>query len=161
MKQTLLTWWQGRLPRERQMLLVLGALVSVMLVWLIVLQPLANAVESGRKRHGSLVIALQDVKLAAADVIRATSTKPTPADGRMVRDVVIASAASSGLDFASTQPLDGGGVTVSIAAVKPTFLLGWLAKMQQSAGVVAGSVTMQKNDDATVSAQISFPGGAS
>jgi len=75
-----------------------------------------------------------------------------------VRDIVAAAANAAGLEFTSTQP-EEGGVLVSIAAVKPTFLFGWIAGLERNEGIVADRVLVQRNDDSTVSAQIGFSDG--
>lgn len=156
--RTLLTWWQGREPRERQLLLVLGVLFGLMLFWLAVLRPLAAFREDAAGRHAQLAATIPSVR-AAATAITAAGQAPARSDGRMVRDIVAASASAAGLEFTSTQPEDGGGVLVSIAAVKPTFLFAWIASLEEAEHVRTDRVLVQRNDDSTVSAQIGFAGG--
>jgi len=152
--QTALTWWNGRDAREQRLLAVLGLLVLAMLVWLAVLRPLAAFRGSAAERHDRIAAQMPSVRAAAAG-IAAEGRGGARKDGRAVRDVVAASASAAGLEFTSTQPEDGGGVRVGIAAVRPTFLFGWIAGLETE-GVVADRVLVQRNDDSTVSAEIGF-----
>lgn len=154
--QTALTWWNGRDAREQRLLGVLG-IVLVMLFWLVILRPLAAFRESAAERHDRIAAQMPSARAAAAG-IAAEGADPAGKDGRAVRDIVAASASAAGLEFTSTQPEDGGGVRVGIAAVRPTFLFGWIAGLEKE-GVVADRVLVQRNDDSTVSADIGFSGG--
>ncbi len=156
--QTALTWWNGRDAREQRLLAVLGIIVLLMLVWLAILRPLAAFRESAAERHARVAALMPSARAAAAG-IAAEGAAPARNDGRAVRDIVAASASGAGLEFTSVQPEDGGGVLVSIAAVRPTFLFGWIAGLEEKDGVVADRVLVQRNDDSTVSAQIGFSGG--
>lgn len=158
MMQTALTWWQGRDAREQRLLAVLGVLLAAMLVWLAILRPLAAFRESAAERHARVAALMPSVRDAAIG-IAAEDGAPARGDGRAVRDIVAASANVAGLEFTSSQPEDGGGVLVSIAAVKPTFLFGWIAGLELTEGIVADRVLVQRNDDSTVSAQIGFSDG--
>lgn len=155
--QAALTWWQGRDAREQRLLAVLGVLLAAMLVWLAILRPLAAFRESAIERHARVAAMMPSVHAAAAG-IAAEDGAPARGDGRAVRDVVAAAANAAGLEFTSTQP-EEGGVLVSIAAVKPTFLFGWIAGLERNEGIVADRVLVQRNDDSTVSAQIGFSDG--
>lgn len=155
--QTALTWWRGRDVREQRLLAVLGVLLLGMLVWLAILRPLAAFRESAAERHAGLAAMMPSVRAAAAGIAAEGGASPR-SDGRAVRDIVTASANAAGLEFSAIQPEDDG-VLVSIAAVKPTFLFGWIAGLEQQDGVVADRVLVQRNDDSTVSAQIGFSDG--
>lgn len=155
--QTALTWWHGRDAREQRLLGVLAALLLAMLFWLAILRPLAAFRESAAERHDRIAAQMPSVRAAAAG-IAAEGGVPASEDGRAVRDIVAASASAAGLEFTSIQPEDGGGVRVGIAAVKPSFLFGWIAGLEKD-GVVADRVLVQRNDDSTVSAEIGFTDG--
>lgn len=152
-------WWRGRAEREQRLLLLLGAIAAAMLVWLAA-RGLADFVESSARRHASAVERHAAVSAAAAELARVDAAPPRLPDGERVADVVAASAAAQGLAFAATQPVAGGGVSVTIAAVRPLFLFGWLAALERDAGVIVGSTVITRNTDATVSAEIVFPGAA-
>ena len=150
MMQTLFTWWRERSQREQRMLAALGVLFAAMLVWFAAFGPLADAIDARRSRHAALA-----ADLSALRAVRAVT--PVPRADRPVAEIVAASAASAGLEFTATRPLENG-VLVTIAAVKPIFLFGWIATLERDAGVVATRVSVQRNDDATVSAEVGFAG---
>ena len=156
MMQTALTWWNGRDAREQRLLGILGIIVLAMLFWLVILRPLAAFRESAAERHDRIAAQMPSARAAAAG-IAAESGASAGKDGRAARDIVAASASAAGLEFTSTQPEDGG-VRVGIAAVKPSFLFGWIAGLEKE-GVVADRVLVQRNDDSTVSAEIGFSDG--
>ena len=155
--QTALTWWSGRDAREQRLLAVLGVLLLAMLFWLAILRPLAAFRESAAERHDRIAAQMPSVRAAAAGIASEGGVSASK-DSRAVRDIVSASATAAGLEFSSTQPEDGGGVRVGIAAVKPTFLFGWIAGLEKD-GSVADRVLVQRNDDSTVSAEIGFSDG--
>ena len=155
--QTALTWWNGRDAREQRLLGILGVIVLVMLFWLMILRPLAAFRESAAERHDRIAAQMPSARAAAAG-IAAEGGAAAGKDRRAVRDIVAASASAAGLEFTSTQPEDGGGVRVGIAAVRPTFLFGWIAGLEKE-GVVADRVLVQRNDDSTVSTDIGFSDG--
>jgi general secretion pathway protein M len=155
----LVEWWRQRAEREQRLLMLLGALVAAMLVWLAA-RGLADFVDGSARRHAAAVGQHAAVSAVAAELARADAAPPRLPGGERVADVVAASAAAQGLAFAATQPVAGGGVSVSIAAVRPLFLFGWLAALERDAGVVVGSAVITRNTDATVSADIVFPGAA-
>ncbi|MBB4631919.1 type II secretion system protein GspM [Sphingosinicella soli] len=154
--QTALTWWQARDVREQRLLAVLELILLAMLVWLAILRPLAAFRESAADRHSRIAAQMPSVRAAAAG-IAAEGAAPARGEGRDIREQIAASASAAGLEFSATQP-EESGVLVSIAAVKPTFLFGWIAGLEAD-GVVADRVLVQRNDDSTVSAQIGFSDG--
>jgi general secretion pathway protein M len=156
MIETARDWWKGRSPREQWLLGVMLALLALLLAWLLIVRPLGDAVSDARRHYGEVLTEYQDVRamvgqLKAADVKGAATTD--------VRRAVADSAASTGIAFAAEQPLEGGGVLVTISAIRPTALFGWIADLGAH-GVIADRISVQKNKDATVTAQVGFAGRA-
>ncbi len=58
MSESLALWWGARSARERRLLLVMLALAALVLGWLAVVRPLADALDAPKARHGAAVVAL-------------------------------------------------------------------------------------------------------
>ena len=62
MSESLILWWQSRSPRERGLLLVMFGLAAFVLGWLLVVQPLSDALDAAKTRHGAAAVALAEAR---------------------------------------------------------------------------------------------------
>lgn len=140
-------WWDGRTPRERILLGVLGALVAAMLLWLLVWRPVNSYLESGRTAQGEALDRLAQTQAMVADAKRFGAA---PASGALdVRAVVNQSAIEAGFTLAKNEPGQSGSVSMAIASAKSRALFLWLGALERQ-GIIAQTASMRANGDGTV-----------
>ena len=128
-------FWMARTPRERVMLMAMGAALAAFAVWLLVLRPAAGWADeaAGRRREA-------EARLAAV------STAPTapsrPAD---LEATLRATAAAQGLEPVLAMSEEGGlGFRLTAADGSP--VLRWLAAVKAAAGVEPRRLSMLAED---------------
>jgi general secretion pathway protein M len=152
MTRTMTLWWQDLSARERLLLGILAALLAVFMLWFGVFRPLTSAIDEARSAHRAAVEQAQRVE-ALATQIRAARPAVTAASGSAA-EVVNASATAAGIEFSTTEPLADGGIIVTIAAIRPLALFPWIAGLAD-AGISVERLSVQRNSDATLTAQLS------
>lgn len=145
-------WWQARSARERMLLRVMMALAIVVLGWLLVVRPLADALELAKARHGEAVVALGEAK--ARDETRRAGASgaavPLPIDG-----VLAPAAAEAGFPAARVTGQGPAAAIVAIDAARPQALFGWVAQMERR-GLAVERLRAQANPDRTLAVEIAF-----
>jgi general secretion pathway protein M len=150
MEQTLL-WWSGRSERERILLGVMGALIALLLFWLLVLRPIDNAKTAALQRLDAATEAAGRVA-AVADGVR-QARRLAPASLSAALPVAVGQAAE-GAGFTLSR-LDAQGpdrVVIGISTARSPALFGWLAALQRQ-GVIVERMTLRTNSDATLAVE--------
>ncbi|WP_129790863.1 type II secretion system protein GspM [Sphingosinicella sp. CPCC 101087] len=149
---TLVQWWRLRSERERVLLLVMFALVALVLLWLIVIRPLADALDSAKQRHGEAVSALAEARARMGAAAGAsggpTASAPLPVDSHIGR-----TAAEAGFTGARIVARGPARASVSIDAARPQAVFAWLGRMEQD-GLVVESLRARANDDRTLAVEL-------
>lgn len=127
-------WWSERAAREKLLIAVAGALVVILIGSQLVISPLLAARADAVRDYERAARDLADVRAGASAVAAQRARVVT--DGADVRGVVAATAAQRGLVLARVQPLDDA-VSVTIDAVTPDVLYGWLLQLEAEHGVIA------------------------
>jgi general secretion pathway protein M len=143
-------WWEARSVRERRLLALMFALLGLVLAWLVVVRPLADALDAVKQRHAAAVVALAEAKA------RPAATGPAaagPADA-----IVARTAADAGFAGARIARLGPARATVAVDAARPQALFGWVAQMERR-GLVVERLRAQANADRTLSAEIALRAG--
>ena len=144
-------WWSARTLRERRMLLALALVLLGLLVWLVILRPIALARESAEERLTAAATTLAKARGDAAALKNASvpvrgAPVPLPLDGYLT--TAAAEAGLAGIGIAA----DGAErATVRIANVRPPALFGWIAALE-GRGIVVESLSVRANPDQTVAA---------
>ncbi|HEV2817887.1 MAG TPA: type II secretion system protein GspM [Allosphingosinicella sp.] len=139
-------WWEARSARERLLLGIMFALLGLVLAWLIVVRPLADALDAAKERHAAAVVALAE---ARARLPSAAGPAPAgPADA-----IVARTAAEAGFTGVRIARQGAAGASVAIDAARPQALFGWIAEMERR-GLVVERLRAQANADRTLSAEI-------
>jgi general secretion pathway protein M len=143
-----MSWWLSRSARERMLLGVMLALFAVLLAWMLVVRPLADALDAAKRRHGEAVVALAEARVRARP---ATG----PAVAGPVDILVSQTAADAG--FANVRVAAQGPARASAAldAARPQALFGWIGEMERR-GLVVERLHASANPDRTLSAEISL-----
>lgn len=144
--------WLARSPRERWLLGVMLALVALVLVWLLVLRPLADTLSASRQRHGEAVAALAEARSQAEAIAALERNRLAPFAGP-IDTAVAAAAASAGFQLSGLQAEGQGRVSLAIGAAKPQALFGWIAALEAQ-GYIVETLTATPNPDQTLSSRI-------
>jgi general secretion pathway protein M len=155
MSGRLASLWAARTPRERWLLGIMLGLVGAVLVWLLILRPLADLESAARERHGAAVEALAAARTQAAAIAALEKAKPATAQGPP-EALVGQAAAEAGFQLSRLQPAGEGKVSVSIAAARPQALFGWLAQLEAQRGLIVEQLSTSANADRTLSAEVTL-----
>lgn len=145
-------WWQARSARERTLLTVMVALAAIVLGWLLIVRPLADALEQAKARHGLAVVALGEAR-ARDEARRAGANAPAvplPIDG-----LLAPAAAEAGFPGARVTGQGPAAAVVAIDAARPQALFGWVAQMERR-GLAVARLRAQANPDRTLAVEIAF-----
>ncbi len=146
------SWFEGRSLREKRLLLVMGALLSVTIVWGLVLRPLGDAMSTARERHAAAVIRYGETAVRIDALKEARAARIAPLTGTLA-DTIRLRAEEAGFPIASLDPDANGAVRVAIQSARGAALTAWLARLER-AGIVVQSATLTDNGDRTVAARL-------
>jgi general secretion pathway protein M len=154
MSQAFLAWWRLRSQREQRLLLLMSALLAVVLGWLLVIQPLSDALESARQRHSEAVSALAEARARAGAAQRLrgrpATRAPLPVDRLLSRTAT--EAGFAGARIAGQGP---GRASIALDAARPQAIFTWILSMEQ-AGLVVETLSARANPDRTVAVEAAF-----
>jgi general secretion pathway protein M len=146
-------WWRLRSLREQRLLLVMFALIGLVLVWLLVVRPLADALDSARRDHADAVTALAEARARAAT--REPAAAPATPVQLPVDALLGRSATEAG--FANARIVANGPERATIAidaAMAPAFF-AWVRRMEAS-GLAVDSLRARANGDRTLAIEAGF-----
>ena len=139
-------WWASRSPRERMLLGTMLALLALVLAWLVIIRPLADALDAAKARHDAAALALGEARA------RRQGAAP-PAVAGPVDSIAARTAAEAGFPGARVVSQGPGRATIVLDAARPQALFGWVAEMERR-GLVVDRLRAQANADRTLSAEI-------
>jgi general secretion pathway protein M len=147
----MIIWWEARSARERGLIGVMLALLAIVLAWLVVVRPLADALDAAKLRHGAAVVALAEARAHARPA--AGPAAAGPADR-----IVAETASAAGFTGARIARLGPRRATVAVDAARPQALFGWVAQMERR-GLVVERLSARANADRTLSAELTLRAG--
>jgi len=147
----MIAWWEARSARERMLLAIMLALLAIVLAWLVVIRPLADALEAARHRHDAAAVALAEARAARPAAVPAAAG---PADS-----IVAETAAAAGFTGARIARLGPGRAGVAVDSARPQALFAWVAAMERR-GLVVERLRAQANADRTLSAELALTAGS-
>ena len=143
-------WWDARSARERWLVGAMLVLAAILLGWLLIVRPLADALDTARMRHGEAAVALAQARARAEPASASGPAASGPVDSIVARTAAVAG--FPGARIASQGP---GRAIVTLDAARPQALFGWIAQMEQ-AGLIVERLRAQANPDRTLSAEMSL-----
>lgn len=152
MRTKLAAWWRTRTAREQRLLLMGGALLAVVLGWLLIVRPLGNALAEAKMRHNDAVELLADTRSNAEALRKPEAVPPPPLGGAL--DVAVSAAASEAGFSITRLERQGSGVTLMLDAVRPPAFFGWLDRMERERGLVVERLSATANTDQTLAVQV-------
>ena len=144
-------WWEGRSPRERVLLGVLGALVVALLFWLTIIRPIDAARIAADAR---LDVAAQDRgRIAAvAAALQASRRTAPPALSAALPATVGKAAEAAGFTLSRLDPQGSERVTIAIASARSPALFAWLGVLERQ-GILVDRLTLRPGSDGTVAVE--------
>jgi len=139
-------WWSARTRRERTLLAIMFALASLVLAWLLVLRPLADALDAARTRHGLAVIALGEAKARAPTVGLGGVAGP-------IDSLVARTAAEAGFTNARIVGQGPARASVTIESARSQALFGWVAQIERQ-GARVERLVARVNPDRTLAVEM-------
>jgi general secretion pathway protein M len=130
------------------------ALLAILIVWLLVVRPLADSLDAAKRNHAEAVVALADAK-ARADSARQLTERPVARAELPVDAFLGRTAGEAG--FANARILAQGPAHATIAidaAMAPAFF-AWVRRMEQS-GLTVDMVRVRANGDRTLAVEAGF-----
>jgi general secretion pathway protein M len=151
MNGTLAAWWQLRSEREQRLLFVMFGLIALVLIWLLVIRPLSDALDSVRSRHGDAVTALAEARARAATGARSPATSaasvPLPVDAFIGR-----TASEAGFTGARITAQGPARASIAIDAARPQAFFAWVRLLEQS-GLAVETLQARANSDRTLAVE--------
>lgn len=129
LRQQAARYWQGRAPRERQMIAVAAAALVVLLVWLVAIQPAMRTLQETPAELDRLDLQLQLMQLAAleSDSLRTASPVPPAQAAEALR------AATERLGGKGKLTMQGDRATLAFTGVQFAALRTWLGEARSAA----------------------------
>jgi len=122
-------FWQARAPRERQLIVVMTVAVSILLVWLILIQPALRTLREAPLELDRLDQQMQQMQLAAGEMqgLRAASPVPTEQASTALR------AATAQLGSTAKLAIQGDRAVLTFTGIQGDALRGWLGEARSAA----------------------------
>lgn len=154
--------WAERSAREQILLALAAGLIGAILVWYALLSPvMADRAEAER----DFVRAAERYEAMVAGVARYQALSSGEArsrrDAAPLRTVIGRTASARGVAISRVQPLDDGRLGVWLDTVEADVLTAWLAALTADEGVRIDRVSLDREGDGVVRAQLLLSGGGS
>lgn len=153
--------WAERTAREQILLAGAGALMVAILAWYAALSP---ALSWRAAAERDFVRAVEDFEIMVDGTTRyralAAGEARAQRSGAPLRTVIGRTANARGVAINRVQPLDDGRLGVWLDAVEADALMAWLAELSREEGVRIDRVSLDREGDGVVRAQLLLAGGA-
>lgn len=150
-------WLGGRTARERQMLLVMVALLLATVVWLGVVRPVLAWRAEAAARVEASAVTLAEVRRAVGALPPAPAAAAPPAGG--LEPLVRRTAEAAGLDVVTAMSASGQlGFQLSNVGSGPLF--AWLLVLETDHGLSICTLGVTENADATLNVEGAVAAGS-
>ena len=122
-------FWQSRAPRERQLIIVMGIAVGVLIVWLTLLQPALRTLREAPIDLDRLDQQMQQMQLAAGEMQGLRAASPVPAE----QAATALRAATAQLGETAKLAIQGDRATLTFTGVPADALRAWLGEARSAA----------------------------
>jgi len=127
--QQLSQWWRSRAPRERQIITIAGALVGVLLLWMLAIQPAWRTVRSAPARLETLDAQLQHMRRLAMESRELRAAAPV-SPSQAVQGL---KAATERLGTRASLSVVGDRATLTMNGMTGAQMSAWLAEARSAA----------------------------
>lgn len=122
-------FWQSRAPRERQLIVVTGIAVGVLVVWLTLLQPALRTLREAPIDLDRLEQQMQQMQLAAGEMRSLRAASPVPSE----QAATALRAATAQLGDKAKLAIQGDRATLTFTGVPADALRAWLGEARSAA----------------------------
>lgn len=128
-------FWLARTPRERVMLMTMGAALAVFVGWMLILRPASDWAQDASRRR-------QEAETRLAIVRAAPTSPPRPAD---LETTLRTAAAAQGLEPVLAMS-EEGGLGFRLTAREGSGVLRWLAAVKAATGLEPRALSILAED---------------
>lgn len=155
------TSWSERTGREQALLAGLGVFVLVLVLWYGVMSPAFAWRDQAERTHNA---AVEDYERLLSDLARyrvLAASANTSRSSVPLRSLVGRSANERELAITRVQPLEDGGLSVWMDSTPADKMMAWLLDLSREEGVIADRVSLDREGEGIVRAQLLLrrPGG--
>ncbi len=151
--------WAERTAREQILLAGAAGLVALILAWYVVLSP---AMTWRAEAERDFIRAAEDFEVMVDGTARYRALIATADEvqraGAPLRTVIGRTASASGVAISRVQPLDDGRLGVWLDTVEADALMAWLSDLAREEGVRVDRVSLDREGDGVVRAQLLLAG---
>lgn len=122
-------FWQARAARERQLIIVMGIAVGVLVVWLMLLQPALRTLHDAPIDLDRLDQQMQQMQLAAGEMQTLRAASPVPSE----QAATALRAATAQLGEKAKLAVQGDRATLTFTGIPADALRAWLGEARSAA----------------------------
>lgn len=154
--------FQARTTREQLLLAGLGVLVLLTVLWFGLMAPVMSWRAAAEQRYVNAVEGYETLLVQAEQYRVLSELAVTTDDSEPLRTLADRMARERGLSITRVQPLDDGRLGVWMEQADADALMGWLSVLSREHGVSAERVSVDRDGEARVRAQLTLvrAGGA-
>ena len=146
--------WLERTGREKALLASLGLFLAVLFVWYAILNPALSWRDEAERTHNAAVSDYESLLVDLARYREQAALASQTRSSAPLRSLVGRSANQHELAISRVQPLEDGGLSVWVDSVSADLLMDWLLTLSREEGVVPVRVSMDREGDGIVRAQL-------
>ena len=151
----MMIWWNDRTGREQTLILAVGVLALLLVLFQLAVKPLWAYRAAAEAAQVAATSTLADVEAAAQEIHTLSREAPDRKPGSL-QTVVGVTASEHGLSLSRFQPMETGSLDVWLEAASTKALFTWIADLQDRHGISVVRASLQRNEGATVRAQLTF-----
>jgi len=149
-------YWGMREPQEKLLIMIALGLVCGLFLWQFVLKPVSHFPNSQKQAFEK---SLSDLKFMQASEVIFARPQPTPKTDvppGQLQATITKTAALKNLPIFRRQPNGDDELTVWLEDVISVDIYAWTRALTENYNIVLERVSMTRDDDGTISAQITF-----
>jgi general secretion pathway protein M len=140
LRQQAATWWQARVKRERQAIVLVVTVIVLFLIWTIAVQPALKTVRAAPAQLDALDAQLQQMQRIAAESRNLRNSAPVGS----VQAGIALKAATDRLGEKARLNLQGDRAVLTLTGVTPEALRGWLTEARSGARARPSEAQLQR-----------------
>lgn len=153
--------WAERSAREQLMLAGLGIFLALIASWYLILSPTLTWKAEAEAAHAREVERYETflLRLERYQSLSATTSEQT--QFAPLRTIIGRTSSERGLAISRVQPLEDGRLGVWLDTAQSDTLMGWLEQLSREEGVRLDRVSLEREGDGVVRAQLLLAGSGS
>lgn len=155
----MMSFWQNLAGREKVLVGIAGALFALVVGWFMILQPLMGYPGAQKRAYERAESNLEILRTGQAVLAGHTQTTKTTLSLTEAQFRITKSAADQGLSISRRQPNGEDGLSLWFESVESPRIYAWLESLTRDYNITLVRVNVNRNNDGTVRAQITFKMG--